>query len=89
MECLSRLSLVGFCMFPMSDTKKKRIPFSSSDGLETSYLLSKGEAALRSEGSGQGLGDSHSPCLQSPGGRAVALAGKEQRVSLRSPSGVL
>lgn len=69
-------------MLPISDTRKGGFIFFPLAGLGTSYLLSKGEAVLRSEGSGQGLGESHSPCLSSPGGKAVALAGRKQRVAL-------
>lgn len=62
---------------PLVIPRKEGLIFLPLDGLGTSYLLSKGEAALRSEGCGQGLGDSYH-VFSSRGGKA----GKWQRASL-------
>lgn len=61
-------------MIPIRNDEKGRIHLFSLTGLGISYFLLKSETALRSGGSG----DYHSPCLRSPGGKAVALAGEEQ-----------
>ena len=52
---LGQHSICSLLVIPM---KRVFIVF-HLDGLGTSYVLSKGEAALRSEGSGKRLGDSH------------------------------
>lgn len=44
---------------PLVISRKEELIFLPLDGLGTSYLLSKVKAALRYEGSGQGLGDSY------------------------------
>lgn len=62
---------------PLVIPRKEGLIVLPLDGLGTSYLLSKGEAALRSEGCGQGLGVL---TMSSVSGRK---AGKWQRASLQ------
>lgn len=89
MECLGKLSLGHHSvLIPLVIPRKGGFIVFPLAGLGTSYFLSEGEAVLRSEGSGHGLRDSHSPCLWSPRGTAVALSRKEQSQSRAVPLGL-